>query len=85
MPLEVALLRRAERLIKQHLGGAGLGREGLDLICLAAPDKQGRVWRPTLAANPGNRDEPGGLREQAKLLEGGIEMGYAQIDPDQNG
>jgi hypothetical protein len=77
MPLEVALLGRTERLVEQDLGGAGLSRQGFDLVGLATANEQGGVWRPTLAANPGDWLKPSSLGEQAELLESSIEMGGA--------
>ena len=82
--LEVALLRRAERLVEQDFGGAGLLGQHLDLVGLAAADEQRRVGRLALAGDTGDRLQARGLGQQAQLFEFGIEMGQAQVDADQD-
>ena len=48
--LQVALLRRAQSLVKQHLFGAVHERQFLDFIGLAAAHKQGRIGGLALAS-----------------------------------
>ena len=82
---QIALLRRAERLVKQHLGGAVEQRQLLDLVGLAAADKQRRVGRAPFAGDFPHRGHASGLRQQAEFFKLFVEMGLPQIDTDQNG
>jgi len=84
-PLQIALLGRAQGLVKQDFAGAGLQRKHLDLVGLAAANEQRGIRRPALADHTGNRLQAGRLGQQAQLFQAGIKIGEAQIDPDQNG
>ena len=82
--LEVSLLRRAQGLVEQDLGGAAFTGHHLDFFSLATPDKQRRVRGAALAGHSGNRLHPCGLRQQAKLFKIGIKVWVTKINPDQN-
>ena len=82
--LQVALLRRAQGLVKKNLAGAlGLG-EHLDLFGFAGPDEQGRIGCTALAADPIGHRETRGLGQQTELFQFGIKMRQTKIHPDQN-
>jgi hypothetical protein len=85
MTLQVALLGRAERLVEQHFGGAGLFRQGLDLVGLALADEQGRVGRPALAHDPSDRGQSGRFGQLSQFFQAGVEMRQPQVDPYQDG
>ena len=81
--LEVALLGRTERLVKQHLGGPALLRQRLDFLGFATADKQGRVGGPALARHARNRCHASRLRQQAQLLQLAVKVGMTEINPHQ--
>ena len=51
MALQIALLTRAQTLVKQNFNRAKLGRQQFDFIRLPASDKQSGVWRFSLTRN----------------------------------
>ena len=61
--LQITLLRRTQRLIKQHFSGADLLRQHFDFVGFSAADKQRSVWRATLARHTFNGFKAGCLRE----------------------
>ena len=67
--LEVALLRRADALIKQDLGGTQLGGKRFDLIGLATANKKRWVRCAPFAGDAPDHCQTSGLRQQPKLLE----------------
>ena len=83
MTLQVALLGRAQGLVKENLGRVDLGRLGLDFIGLAAAHKQGRIWRLTLAGQSRHRGQARGAGQLRELFELGIEMGQPQVHPNE--
>ncbi len=83
MTLEIALLGRTERLVKQDFNGAmGLGKQP-DFFGLATADKQGRVGGFALAGQTGYRMQTGGFGEQPKFMQPVIEMRQPKINADQ--
>jgi hypothetical protein len=85
MAFEIALLRRAQGLIKQDFLCTVLLSQPFDLVCLPAAYKQCGVGCLPLAGQARNRGEPGGLRQQAQLLKFGIEMRQTKIHTHQYG
>ena len=83
--LQVALLRRTQRLVEQHFRCAVLQCQLLDLVGLAATDKKRSVGRTAFARHMLNRRHAGGSGEQAELFESGVEMRQPQINSDQDG
>ena len=65
---EVALLRRAQRLIEQYLHSSGLGRQGFDFVGFALAYEQRRVRRLALAGDAGHWLQARCLRKQAQLI-----------------
>ena len=84
MPLQVALLRRAQSLVEQNLCSANLLRQHFDFVSFTAANKQGGVWCPALAGDTLNRLQARCLGQQTKLFKAVIKIGQAQINPDQN-
>jgi hypothetical protein len=82
--LEVALLRRRERLVEQHGFGAVAEHERLDLVGLAGADEERGVGR--LAAADDALDDFVARRfgELRQLVERIVEARDAEIDADQD-
>jgi hypothetical protein len=83
--LEVALLRRAERLVEQHLGGAVLLGQRLDLVGLALADEQRGVGRLALGGDAGDGLQAGGLASSPSSASSPSKWGRPEVDPDQDG
>ena len=84
LALQVALLSRAERLVKKHLAGArGLGQH-FYFFCFPGTHKQRRIGRSALAADPFSHLESCGLRKQAQLFKTAVKMRAAQVNTHQN-
>jgi hypothetical protein len=76
MTLQIALLARAQALVKQDFGCAMLLRQELDLIRLARTYEQGSVGSAAFACDTGYGSEPGSLGQQAQFLQLGIKVGH---------
>ena len=85
MALQVALLRRAQGLVKKNLGRAQLGGQKLDFIGLATAQKQRCIGCPALAGDPRHWLQSCGLRQQAKLFKFAVEIRQPKIHPNQDG
>jgi phosphate transport system protein len=85
MAFEIALLRRAQGLIKQDFLCTVLLSQPFDLVCLPAAYKQCGIGCLPLAGQARNRGEPGGLRQQTQLLKFGIKMRQTKIHTHQYG
>jgi len=85
VPLQIALLRRAQRLIKEHLLGAMQGREFLDLVGLAAAHEQCRIGCLALAGQTGHRLQPARLGQQPEFDQAFVKMRQTKINADQKG
>ena len=83
-PFEVALLRGAERLIKQHLAGATRMCQHPDFVRLAGTDKQRRVRRFALAGDAISNREPCSLRKQTEFFKLVVEMRKTEVHPNKN-
>jgi len=66
---QVALLCRAQALVKQNLLDASLSCQLLDLIGLAAANEQGSIRRSALAGHTNDRLKPSRLSQQTQLVE----------------
>ena len=84
-PFQIALLRRAESLVKQNLGGAVRLRQFFDFFRLAFADEQGRIRRLAFAGNTRHGLHACRLRQQPKLFQFAVKMRQTQINADQNG
>ncbi len=84
VPFQVALLRRAQRLVEQDFGRPCALGQHRDFIGLARAHEQGRVGRLALAGQAGSDGITGGLRQLAQLFEFAIEVRQAEIDPDKD-
>ena len=85
MALKIALLGGAERLVEQHLNGAGFLRQCLDLVGFSAADKQSGVRCPAFTGNALHRLHARCLCQQTKLLKAAVKIRQAQINADKNG
>jgi hypothetical protein len=83
MPLQIALLRRAEGLVEQDFGGTSIQREQLDLIGLAAADEERSIRGLASAADASNRLQARRLREQTQFLQVSIKIRKPEINPHQ--
>lgn len=83
--LKITLLGRAQGLVKQYFRCADLLGQHLDFVGLAAADKQCRVRRPAFAGDTLDGLKACCLGQQAELFKAVVEIGEAQINPDQNG
>ena len=83
--LEVALLRRRQRLVEQHALRAVRQHQFLDLVGLAAADEQRRIGRLALGRDAGDGNVVRGLGQQREFVERGIERGAAaEVDAHQD-
>ena len=82
--LQVALLRGAQGLVKQDLGGTGALGQQLDFVGLARSHEQGRIGRAALAGDPARHAITGGFGQQTQFEQFPVEMGHTEIDPDQD-
>src|ERR1035437_77020 len=83
--LQIALLCRAQVLVKKHFNRARLSSQQFDFVGFATAYKQGRVGRFAFTSELGNRTQSRRLGEQAQLFEFTIEIGQSEINPNQNG
>ena len=85
LALEVALLRRAQRLVEEDFAGAGAVRPArLISSALPLPTNSAASGALRLQMRRATGSQAGGLREQAEFLEFAVEMGQPEIDADQN-
>ena len=85
VPLKVALLGRAQGLVKQHLSRAHLLSQHFDLISLAAADEKRGIWRTALAGHALCRLKACRLSEQTQFVQFAVEIGKAQVNTNQYG
>ena len=64
-PLEVALLGRTERLVKQNFGGTVFTRRHLDFFGFAGTHKKCSIGRFSFACHAGNGHHPSRLGQQS--------------------
>ena len=80
---QVALLGRAQGLVKQHLHRAMHLGQRANLIGLSAAHKQRRIRGLALAGNAGHRLHASGLCQQTQLLQLTVEVGQTKVHPHQ--
>ena len=86
MLLEVALLRRGQRLVEEHGLRVVAQHQRLDLVGLAAADEERRIGRLAARDHPRHRPVTGGFCKQCEFVERIVEGGLlAEIDTDEHG
>ena len=82
--LEIALLRRTERLVEDDLAGAMHLGELADLVGLAAAHEERRVGCLAPTDDAIDRDQSRCLGQQAELFKFVVEMRQSEIDADED-
>ena len=83
MALQIPLLRRAERLVKQHFDRSMHVCQSANFIRFATANEQRGIWCFALARNARDRLHASSLGEQPQLFQLSIEMGEAEVHPHQ--
>ena len=83
--LQIALLCRRQRLVKNHTFGAVHLHQGLDLISLAAADEQRRIGRLAPCDHPLNGHVASAFGQQRQFVKRRVKgLAFAEIHTDQH-